>query len=280
MDNVSILQTEVPAHLSPVTSLSSEADLATLLDVWDAYSKSSAEAWRYALGFATNQMGNYWVVRGSEPSESFDLFGFLYPMLDPNLYSSPADLVSKVNRSLSRGITPITPSTLPQPPTQVSVEPLVKVESSGVQALNSMLHPVPSVQSSPVVPEPPTPSPTLPPVTPVQSVSSFENATGFLEESTDSCKLVNLSTQEVFTITDAIQVLGRSKIQANVSVSLDSSVSRSHCSARYIEGNLILTDLNSTYGTYLGSERLAPDTPTVIPPPAVITLGRVAFQLK
>ena len=56
-------------------------------------------------------------------------------------------------------------------------------------------------------------------------------------------------------------------------------VSARHCQIYYDqrEGVFVVTDLNSTYGTFLADgQRLSPDTPVKLPPKSSIYLGEVA----
>lgn len=55
-------------------------------------------------------------------------------------------------------------------------------------------------------------------------------------------------------------------------------VSSHHCQVYYDEGEgvFVVTDLNSTYGTFLaGGQRLQPQTPTKLPPKSAFYLGEV-----
>ena len=55
-------------------------------------------------------------------------------------------------------------------------------------------------------------------------------------------------------------------------------VSSRHCQVHYDErdGVFVVTDLNSTYGTFLANgQRISPNTPVKLPPKSSIYLGEV-----
>lgn len=52
-----------------------------------------------------------------------------------------------------------------------------------------------------------------------------------------------------------------------------SGVSRHHCKLEFRDGQLILTDLNSSYGTYIHSKRVPPNTPVALKPGSSFCLG-------
>jgi serine phosphatase RsbU (regulator of sigma subunit) len=56
----------------------------------------------------------------------------------------------------------------------------------------------------------------------------------------------------------------------------DSEVSRSHCRVAVLNGTLVVTDLNSTNGTYLDGARITEPTP--VPPGAILRVGRQSLK--
>lgn len=67
-------------------------------------------------------------------------------------------------------------------------------------------------------------------------------------------------------------VIGRSP-SCTIPVTGASSVSGKHCTVNISGSMILVTDLGSTNGTYLGSQRLAPQQPTPVPDGGVIYLG-------
>ncbi|MFW5696661.1 MAG: FHA domain-containing protein [Phototrophicaceae bacterium] len=60
---------------------------------------------------------------------------------------------------------------------------------------------------------------------------------------------------------------------------LDRGVSREHARLQVSDGQLIITDLGSTNGTFLAGERLEPNVPTTIQRGDELLLGRLAVQI-
>ena len=70
-------------------------------------------------------------------------------------------------------------------------------------------------------------------------------------------------------------ILGRSR-QAGLTV-LHTSVSRQHCEFTEYEGELVVTDLGSLNGTFIGETRIT--EPTILPHGALLRVGSVRFQV-
>lgn len=60
---------------------------------------------------------------------------------------------------------------------------------------------------------------------------------------------------------------------------MDRGVSRHHAVLHLEDEHVYLTDLESTNGTYVGGERLEPDTPTILHKGDEVLLGRLAIQV-
>lgn len=200
-----------------------------------------------------------------------------------------------------------------EPPLPVTPEPTsVPQSSGGVDVLRSMFDEL----VSPVAPEPtpvptaaPTPQPESVPVqlesahvqresVPVQresthvqpkGIQSFtqsqdaseESPTGFLDSSSiQTVVLRNIVTNQTFRVTEIPQVAGRSSISSQLSISKDSSVSRRHCQIQLVNGKVVVTDLGSANGTYIGAKRLTPHQPTECPMRGVLRLGAVNLILE
>lgn len=148
--------------------------------------------------------------------------------------------------------------------------------------------PAPPAPPAPVVEAParPTPAPVAPvPVapTPVTSVETNEDdMTGFFDDDATAgatYSLHSLTTEETWPILTRPVVIGRSSTRSEISVSRDSSLSRSHAQIYEQDGQVIITDLGSKNGTHIGSHRLQPHTPTIIPDGALLRLGHVTFNV-
>lgn len=56
-------------------------------------------------------------------------------------------------------------------------------------------------------------------------------------------------------------------------------VSGTHAKFQKKGGDLVLTDLNSTNGTFIDEKRLAPGVPYVVPPGRYVTFGVICVPL-
>lgn len=210
---------------------------------------------------------------------------------------------------------PVTPEPTSVPQSTPSVPqstPSVPQSSGGVDVLRSMFdEPVPPVapEPSPITPSAPTPQPESVPVqresAPVQresahvqresahvqpkGIQSFtqsqdaseESPTGFLDSSSiQTVVLRNIVTNQTFRVTEIPQVAGRSSISSQLPISKDSSVSRRHCQIQLVNGKVVVTDLGSANGTYIGAKRLTPHQPTECPMRGVLRLGAVNLILE
>lgn len=198
------------------------------------------------------------------------------------------------------------PTSVPQstPPAPQST-PSVPQSSGGVDVLRSMFdEPVPPVASepTPITPSAPTPQPESVPVQresahvqresahvqpkgiqsfTVSQDASEESPTGFLDSSSiQTVVLRNIVTNQTFRVTEIPQVAGRSSISSQLPISKDSSVSRRHCQIQLVNGKVVVTDLGSANGTYIGAKRLTPHQPTECPMRGVLRLGAVNLILE
>jgi predicted component of type VI protein secretion system len=71
-------------------------------------------------------------------------------------------------------------------------------------------------------------------------------------------------------------VIGRSR-SASIKVP-QALVSRRHCELYEQEGRLVVRDLGSLNGTFIGSDRIAEDT--VLPPGGLLTIGSITFKAE
>ena len=205
------------------------------------------------------------------------------------------------------------PTSVPQStPLAPQSTPSVPQSSGGVDVLRSMFDaPVPPVapEPPPITPSAPTPQPESVPVqresVPVQresvhvqresahvqpkGIQSFtqsqdaseESPTGFLDSSSiQTVVLRNIVTNQTFRVTEIPQVAGRSSISSQLPISKDSSVSRRHCQIQLVNGKVVVTDLGSANGTYIGAKRLTPHQPTECPMRGVLRLGAVNLILE
>lgn len=91
--------------------------------------------------------------------------------------------------------------------------------------------------------------------------------------------VVRLSiTEEELSGPDGI-VIGRSKSQAS-KILTDGSVSRQHARATLQGGKLMLTDLDSAYGTTVNETKVEPNTPTEVPPGSKVAFGSVTLEIS
>lgn len=106
--------------------------------------------------------------------------------------------------------------------------------------------------------------------------------TGFFDDDATAgatYSLHSLTTEETWSILTRPVVIGRSSTRSEISVSRDSSLSRSHAQIYEQDGQVIITDLGSKNGTHIGSHRLQPHTPTIVPDGALLRLGHVTFNV-
>lgn len=223
----------------------------------------------------------------------------IFPKVHP--VESPAPPVAPEPTSVPQS-TPLAPQSTPSVPQST---PSVPQSSGGVDVLRSMFdEPVPPVASepTPVPASAPTPQPESVPVqresahvqresVPVQpkGIQSFtqlqdaseESPTGFLDSSSiQTVVLRNIVTNQTFRVTEIPQVAGRSSISSQLPISRDSSVSRRHCQIQLVNGKVVVTDLGSANGTYIGAKRLTPHQPTECPMRGVLRLGAVNLILE
>lgn len=106
--------------------------------------------------------------------------------------------------------------------------------------------------------------------------------TGFFDDDETAgatYSLHSLTTEETWPILTRPVIIGRSSTRSEISVSRDSSLSRSHAQIYEQDGQVIITDLGSKNGTHIGSHRLQPHTPTIVPDGALLRLGHVTFNV-
>lgn len=159
--------------------------------------------------------------------------------------------------------------------------------------------PAPIVQApAPVTPPPapapvfeapsrpvPTPAPAHVPVAPAPvapAATNEDDMTGFFDDDEPEAttySLHSLTTEETWPILTRPVVIGRSSTRSEISVSRDSSLSRSHAQIYEQDGQVIVTDLGSKNGTHIGAHRLQPHKPTIVPDGALLRLGHVAFNV-
>lgn len=198
------------------------------------------------------------------------------------------------------------PTSVPQStPLAPQSTPSVPQSSGGVDVLRSMfdepVHPAPP-EPTPITPSALTPQPESVPVqresahvqlesahVQPKGIQSFtqsqdaseESPTGFLDSSSiQTVVLRNIVTNQTFRVTEIPQVAGRSSISSQLPISKDSSVSRRHCQIQLVNGKVVVTDLGSANGTYIGAKRLTPHQPTECPMRGVLRLGAVNLILE
>lgn len=183
------------------------------------------------------------------------------------------------------------------------------VEHSAVADLEAMMTPepprkslfnrAPAPQPPVAAPEPPKPEavlpelalpePPAPPAPIVQApapvapaATNEDDMTGFFDDDEPEAttySLHSLTTEETWPILTRPVVIGRSSTRSEISVSRDSSLSRSHAQIYEQDGQVIVTDLGSKNGTHIGAHRLQPHKPTIVPDGALLRLGHVAFNV-
>ena len=176
-----------------------------------------------------------------------------------------------------RAPAPQSPVAAPAPPA-----PIVQAPAPAPAPVMPPPAPAPIVET----PARPTPAPAAPmPVvpTPVTSAETNEDdMTGFFDDDETAgatYSLHSLTTEETWPILTRPVVIGRSSTRSEISVSRDSSLSRSHAQIYEQDGQVIITDLGSKNGTHIGSHRLQPHTPTIVPDGALLRLGHVTFNV-
>lgn len=186
-----------------------------------------------------------------------------------------------------RAPTPQPPVAAPEPPQPEAALPEPPAPPTPPAPIVQAPAPVmPPPAPAPVVEAPARPIPAAPaPVapTPVTSVETNEDdMTGFFDDDETAgatYSLHSLTTEETWPILTRPVVIGRSSTRSEISVSRDSSLSRSHAQIYEQDGQVIITDLGSKNGTHIGSHRLQPHTPTIVPDGALLRLGHVTFNV-
>lgn len=77
----------------------------------------------------------------------------------------------------------------------------------------------------------------------------------------------------IYPVTASGCVIGRERDCAITLPEHTSGVSRHHCKVEFRSGQLILTDLNSSYGTYIHGKRVPPNTPVALKSGSSFCLG-------
>lgn len=217
--------------------------------------------------------------------------------------STPMQAPVQASPIKRKGIFPKVHPVEPTPPAP-PVEPPSSVDVLG-SMLDASVRPAPSPAAPPATPAVAPPPPVAPEPTPApiatptpqpepalvqpQGIQSFtspqdtseESPTGFLNSSsTQTVVLRNIVTNQTFRVTEIPQVAGRSSISSQLPISKDSSVSRRHCQIQLVNGKVVVTDLGSANGTYIGAKRLTPNQPTECPMRGVLRLGAVNLILE
>ena len=171
--------------------------------------------------------------------------------------------------------------TLPEPPAPPA--PIVQAPApvtpppAPTPVIEAPVRPTPATVPAPA----PAPVPVAPaPVAP--AATNEDDMTGFFDDDEPEAttySLHSLTTEETWPILTRPVVIGRSSTRSEISVSRDSSLSRSHAQIYEQDGQVIVTDLGSKNGTHIGAHRLQPHTPTIVPDGALLRLGHVAFNV-
>ena len=175
----------------------------------------------------------------------------------------------------NRAPAPQPPVAAPEPPKPEAVLPELALPEPPAPA------PVFEAPSRPV----PTPAPAHVPVAPAPvapAATNEDDMTGFFDDDEPEAttySLHSLTTEETWPILTRPVVIGRSSTRSEISVSRDSSLSRSHAQIYEQDGQVIVTDLGSKNGTHIGAHRLQPHKPTIVPDGALLRLGHVAFNV-
>lgn len=195
-----------------------------------------------------------------------------------------------------RASTPQPPVAAPEPPKPEAVLPELALPEPPAPPAPIVQAPAPvtpppaptPVIEAPVRPTPatvPAPAPAPVPVAPapvVPAATNEDDMTGFFDDDEPTAttySLHSLTTEETWPILTRPVIIGRSSTRSEISVSRDSSLSRSHAQIYEQDGQVIVTDLGSKNGTHIGAHRLQPHTPTIVPDGALLRLGHVAFNV-
>lgn len=170
-----------------------------------------------------------------------------------------------------------------QPPAAAPHEPPQPQAAFPEMALPEPPAPPTAPAPAPIVEAPARPAPAPVAPKPVASApSNEEDMTGFFDDDEPTAttySLHSLTTEESWPILTRPVIIGRSSMRSEISVSRDSSLSRSHAQIYEQDGQVIVTDLGSKNGTHIGSHRIQPHTPTIVPDGALLRLGHVAFNV-
>lgn len=265
--------------LTPVETLNGKATLDGIVNVWRAFIREGGD-YRTATGIVTNGQGDFWVaVAPPQDNPTFNLWTFIMPKVAPHW----AALANSGPRLVSPNLSPVTLSQIVEP----ANAPLAAIGTPDMlaAALRASVKDkaIPTVVEAPArpTPAPVAPAPVAP--TPVTSVETNEDdMTGFFDDDETAgatYSLHSLTTEETWPILTRPVVIGRSSTRSEISVSRDSSLSRSHAQIYEQDGQVIITDLGSKNGTHIGSHRLQPHTPTIVPDGALLRLGHVTFNV-
>ncbi|XP_020102122.1 uncharacterized protein LOC109719735 isoform X2 [Ananas comosus] len=83
---------------------------------------------------------------------------------------------------------------------------------------------------------------------------------------------------DAFEVASDTVTVGRLPENADVAIPV-ATVSRIHARLEKKKGNLFVTDLDSTNGTYIGYEKLKPGAATNVPPGSYITFGDIHLAM-
>ena len=110
--------------------------------------------------------------------------------------------------------------------------------------------------------------------------------TGSLGNKTEVMLLIDEDIRRFFIADTTRWLLGRfedtdhpDQLSLAPYAAFEKGVSRFHLQLHVEDKQLFATDLNSTNGTYLGSEPLTPNKPTVVRNGDILMLGRLSIQV-